>query len=238
MLSKINIENKIASVRSRRISEQDILAEVHSIFEKNDRERQTIITSLQDKSDGSINNFDFDLLDPSRIYHIKDIEKLCIDYRLRFLDSRFFKGGYPDEAITAIRELENKHHTTVTNCKIVAPAKLMKLENADDPLLMAPMGNDYFYLIHKWGNDLHPLRKLQMWPYKSFENLLATIFVLSIILTGMIPMHLFTLSSGEMEYVMLFLFVFKGVAGAVLYYGFAKGKNFNKAIWRSKYYNA
>lgn len=238
MLSKVNIEEKIAKVRSRRILEEDILAEVHSIFKQNDSERATIEKSLNTQNNDSVNEFDFDLLETSRIYHIDDIEKLCVDYRLRFLDSKYFKGAYPDEAITAIRELENKHKTTVKNCKIVAPSKLMKLENADDPLLMAPMGNDYYYLIHKWGNDLHPLRKLMMWPYKSFENLIFAVFILSILLTAMMPMHLFTLSSGEMEYVMLFLFVFKGVAGAVLYYGFAKGKNFNKAIWQSKYYNA
>ena len=40
------------------------------------------------------------------------------------------------------------------------------------------------------------------------------------------------------EYLLLFLFMFKAVGGIVLFYGFAKGKNFNNAIWNSKYYNA
>ena len=35
----------------------------------------------------------------------------------------------------------------------------------------------------------------------------------------------------------IILFMFKAVAGIALYYGFAKGKNFNTAIWNSKYYN-
>ena len=31
-------------------------------------------------------------LDPKKIFHVKDIKKVCIDYRLRFLDSSFYKG--------------------------------------------------------------------------------------------------------------------------------------------------
>jgi hypothetical protein len=114
----------------------------------------------------------------------------------------------------------------------------MKLENADDPLLFAPMGNDYYYLIHKWGNDLHPFRKVLMWPYKTFENLVFTVLLISMLLTGITPLQLFSAGNPNQEYLLFFLFVFKGVAGIVLFYGFSKGKNFNKAIWRSKYYNA
>mgnify|MGYP006897565197 CR=1 FL=1 len=33
-------------------------------------------------------------------------------------------------------------------------------------------------------------------------------------------------------------FIFKAIAAVVLYYGFAAGKNFNTAIWNSKYFNA
>ena len=35
-------------------------------------------------------------------------------------------------------------------------SKLFRLKNTDDPLLFVPLGNSYFYLVHKWGNDLHP----------------------------------------------------------------------------------
>ena len=48
----------------------------------------------------------------------------------------------------------------------MAPSKLFKLKNADDPLLFASLGSDYFYLIDKWGNDLSYFRKISMWPFK------------------------------------------------------------------------
>ncbi|PVW14799.1 hypothetical protein DDV96_09195 [Marixanthomonas spongiae] len=238
MLSKTNIETKLERVRDKRISETDILKEVETIFSETKAKRDAIKKTLVEDASGKTNSFDFDKLKSNRVYHITDIQKICVDYRLRFLDSRFFKGTIPEEAVSKIRQLENDHNTALGNFKIMAPSKLLKLENADDPLLFAPMGNDYFYLIHKWGNDLHPLRKLLMWPYKTLENLVVTVFLLSILLTAITPMHLFSAAPTMQEYVLLFLFMFKSVGGLVIYYGFAKGKNFNTAIWKSNYYNA
>mgnify|MGYP001274815276 FL=1 len=238
MLSKTNIELKLEQLRNKRISEEAILDEVAQIFSEIETKRNIIKQTLKQESLKKQNTFNFDKLESNRIYHISDIQKLCVDYRLRFLDSRFFKGTIPEEAVSKIRQLENDHNTTLTNLKIIAPAKLLKLENADDPLLFAPMGNDYFYLTHKWGNDLHPLRKVLMWPYKTLENLVITVFLVSLLLTAITPIHLFSTGPTTQEYLLLFLFMFKWVGGMVLFYGFAKGKNFNTAIWNSKYYNA
>lgn len=238
MFSRTNIEKQLLKYRSKRIEEQSIMNEVLRIFSENEIQRTKILSALNEKSIEIENHFNFDLLESSHIFHINDIEKLCVNYRLRFLDSHFFKGTIPEEAISEVRTLENKHNIILKNFKIVAPAKLLKLENADDPLLFAPMGNDYLYLIHKWGNDLHPFRKLQMWPYKSFENLVFTVAALSLLITAIMPMQLFTPNANFQEYLFLFLIIFKGVGGMVIFYGFSKGKNFNGAIWKSKYYNA
>lgn len=237
MLSRINIEKKLLEQRFRRVEEQELMKEVFRIFSENEEERKAIISKLGNSSTSESNSFNFNLLETSHIFHLEDIKNICTIYRLRFLDSKFFKGGIPEEAISKIRNLESIHHTSLKNFKIVAPAKLLKLENADDPLLFAPMGNDYYYLIHKWGRDLHPLRKWLMWPYKSFENLVFTVFLFSILLTALIPMSWFTAQAGTQEYIFLFLILFKMVGGIVLFYGFAKGKNFNGAIWNSKFYN-
>lgn len=238
MFSGTDIEVQLRNYRNKRIGEDAIIQEVERIFSNNEKEREKIVSQLEGHSHQEINCLNLDLLERGRIFHLEDIKRLCITYRLRFLDSKYFKGNFPEEAISEIRELEKDHNTTLKNFKIIAPAKLLKLKNADDPLLFAPMGNDYFYLVHKWGNDLHPFRKLLMWPYKNFENLVFTVFVVSILLTAFTPLHWFSKNPGMQEEILLFLFIFKCVAGIVLYYGFAKGKNFNGAIWNSNYYNA
>lgn len=239
MIPKTDIKKQLIKYARKRITSEDILTEVQIIFSENELERAKISKRVSEKTEITQSPLDLKLLKAEKIFHLQDIKKLCVDYRLRFLDAHFFKGPFPEEAISKIRYLEKEHQTTLEGFKVVAPSKLLKLENADDPLLFVPLGHDYFYLVHKWGNDLHPLRKLLMWPYKSFENLVFTVFLLSILLTYLTPMQAFT--KGEVtaqEYFLMFLFMFKAVGGVVLFYGFAKGKNFNSAIWNSKYYNA
>ena len=239
MFSKTDVKEKLYMRRNKRISVDSILQEVHAILANNELERNQISSQLVEGSVGFENNFTINKLIPRRIFHLDDIKNICVTYRLRFLDSQYFKGDFPEEAISKIRQLEKEHKTSLSGFKVIAPSKRLKLENADDPLLFTPMGNDYFYLIHKWGNDLHPLRKWLMWPYKSFDNLVFTIFLISVALTAITPLHLFT--KGEVtpqEWLLMFLFMFKAVGGIALFYGFAKGKNFNTAIWNSKYYNA
>ena len=238
MISKTNIEHQLLKARCNRISEESLLKEVALILTENQTANIRKTTNPEKLEKPLAQSFDLNLLERNQIYHISDIKKICIDYRLRFLDAHYFRGTIPEEATSKIRNLEKDHDISLNTFKIMAPSKLLKLENADDPLLFSPLGGDYYYLIHKWGNDLHPLRKLLMWPYKSFENLIFLIFVLSIVMTLITPIGLFSKANGMQEHLLIFLFFFKGIAGIALFYGFAKGKNFNGAIWRSRFYNA
>lgn len=237
-LSRTNLESQLLKIRNKKLAEQDILALVKDIFEKTRQENEQVLETLYSGSGETPNNFNFDLLESDRIFHISEIKKICIDYRLRFLDSKFFKAEFPMEAISKIKRLEKEHQIAIESFKIIAPSKLLKLENADDPLLFAPMGNDYFYLIHKWGNDLHPLRKLLMWPLKCLENFALLLLIISFLLALSVPQGMFSYQQSNTEFFMLFFFIFKWVAGLAIFLGFKKGKNFNSAIWRSRYYNA
>ncbi|GAA0733776.1 hypothetical protein GCM10009430_48230 [Aquimarina litoralis] len=235
---KTNIEQKLANVRAKQLDETNWRSQVEAIFTRENQKDSRILDTLENGTPIEKNDFIFDYLDSNNIYHIDQIKKICIDYRLRFLASKYFKGKLPQEALSKIKDLEKTHNLELKGFKIIAPSKLFKLENADDPLLFAPMGNDYYYLIHKWGEDLHPFRKLMMWFFKSFENLIVLTFLVSVLLTFMIPQGLFSKENTSSEYVMIFFFMFKSVAAVVLFYGFALGKNFNTAIWNSKYFNA
>lgn len=185
-----------------------------------------------------VNDFDLDKLAAANIFHIDNIKNTCIDYRLRFLDLKYFKNDLPQEAFDKIARLEAVHGTTLSGFKIMAPSKLFRLKNTDDPLLFVPIGNDYFYLIHQWGDDLSPFRKLFMWPFKNIWNLLVLIMGISWIATSLTPMAIFSKTTSWSTYWMVYFFMFKAIASIVLFYGFALGKNFNPAIWNSKYNKA
>jgi len=185
-----------------------------------------------------VNNFDLEKLATANIFHIDNIKNTCIDYRLRFLDLKYFKNDLPQEAFDKIARLEAVHGTTLSGFKIMAPSKLFRLKNTDDPLLFVPIGNDYFYLIHQWGDDLSPFRKLFMWPFKNIWNLMVLIMGISWIATSLTPMAIFSKTTSWSTYWMVYFFMFKAIAAIVLFYGFALGKNFNPAIWNSKYNKA
>tara|TARA_B100000378_G_scaffold204222_1_gene167584 strand:- start:47 stop:766 length:720 start_codon:yes stop_codon:yes gene_type:complete len=238
ILRGTNIEHKLQKSKNKSARSLDILDEVQQILNKDSRKDEQICKQLSSKSNTRENDFDFDLLETDKIFHIEHIKEICIDYRLRFLNSSYFKGEIPQEAISKIKQLEAAHNTKIRGFKIMAPSKLFKLEDKDDPLLFAPIGNDYFYLIHKWGNDLHPLRKLFAWPFKNIANLGLVVLLISYLVTLMVPEGLFSKKNTTAEFWIIYFFMFKCIASIVIFYGFALGKNFNPAIWKSKYFNA
>lgn len=235
LLKRTNIHDKLLREQHRATSEAGVLNWVNQFIKKTPSSNQRILENLSKNIEADVTDFNFDLLDSERIFHESSIKKICVNYRLRFLDTRFFKGTFPQEALNEIKNLEKEHQTPLNGFKIMAPSKMFVLNKTDDPLLFAPMGNDYYYLIHKWGNDLHPLRKLTMWPFKSFENIIVAILVSSLIATALIPDGLFAPEQSFSQDVMVFFFMFKSIAAIVLFYGFALGKNFNTAIWKCQY---
>ncbi len=238
MLHRTNIQHQLNRAREKALSEEQLLREVYAILVKDQQTEDRISKNVKGGTNSSRNQFDLELLETGRIYHIDQIKEICINYRLRFLDTKYFKSEIPREAISEIKKLEKDHQIELRGFKIIAPSKLFKLEDKDDPLLFAPIGNQYYYLIHQWGNDLHPLRKLFAWPFKNIVNLTMLVVLLSYLVTLMVPQGLFSKSGSTAEFWIIFFFMFKSIASVVIFYGFALGKNFNPAIWNSKYFNA
>lgn len=239
MLRRTNIEQKLQQTRKKALADSDLLEQVRNILAEDDLKEDAIIARMKSPQKPTPrNSFNFDLLETKHIYHVDQIRDICVNYRLRFLDTRYFKNEIPQEALSKIKQLEKEHDTTLRGFKIVAPSKMFKLENADDPLLFAPIGNGYFYLIHKWGNDLNAFRKIFAWPFKSFENLIIITILISLLAAYAVPNGIFSKDTSGVQFLLIFFFTFKSIASMVLYYSFAAGKNFNTAIWNSKYFNA
>jgi hypothetical protein len=237
LFKNTNIEEQLHKSKLR-ISEEELINEVYDLLQKSSGNQEKIHKTLSGNTKTLENNFVLDLLDTDKIFHIEQIKEICINYRLRFLDAKYFKGQIPATAKDKIEELEQKHHIEIGGYKIIAPSKLFKLADKDDPLLFAPLGNGYFYLIHKWGNDLHPLRRILVWPFRNIVNLSILVLFISFLTTLLVPNGLFSKTNSQMEFLIIFFFMFKSIAAVVIFYGFAMGKNFNPAIWNSRYFNA
>jgi len=230
-----HIEAQLLSARRKFMPEAEILAAVAQLLNENETERDNIRAALRSQ-DGETNPFKPALLEKDSIFHLTQIKAICIDYRLRFLDSSLFSDGIPEEAISKIGALEKTHGICLQGFKIMAPTKAFQLLSYDDPLLFAPIANDYYYLVHKWGNDITPKRKWLVKPFKNLMNFTWFCVVLSLLITWMTPQTNLS-KSVPMANIIIFLFAFKSIIAVFLYAFFMLGKNFNAAIWDRKYFN-
>ena len=128
-------------------------------------------------------------MDPDRVFHVDSIRAMCVKYKLRFLDAGRFKGSIPPRAIYELRRLEARAEGHLQGFKVMAPAERFRLCESDaDPLLFLPVGNDHYYLVHKWGKDLSWWRAIWAWPQRGLEQLAITVLVLGLALGALFPM--------------------------------------------------
>ena len=171
MLGAANLQEELVKNRTKELRGKSVINWVNELLKEVDDKHNRIENTLQtSNSTNKVNKFDLEKIDNNRIFHISQIRNICLEYRLKFLDTSFFKGDYPKETISKINELERNHDIQIQGYKIIAPSILFKLKKADDPLLFAPIGNNLYYLIDKWGNDINATRKIKYWPVRTFDN--------------------------------------------------------------------
>ena len=148
-MKKVNLFEELLRERNKQISSIELKSLITDIWHKEDFKKNRIANSLNDKNNKNFNKMKFENMETKNIFHKDTIKSICVQYRLRFLDSNLFKGDYPNNITKVISDIEKKHETTLSNFMIMAPSKLFKIKSPDDPILFVPIGNDYYYLIHK-----------------------------------------------------------------------------------------
>jgi hypothetical protein len=181
-------------------------------------------------------------LDEKRIYHSETIRGLCVKYRLRFLDAGLFKGELPKQAIHAIRVLERKAEGPLQSFKMMAPAARFRLSDSEvDPLLFVPVGDDRYYLVHKWGSDLGRHRVLLGWAVRSPVHLGVVVLALAMVLSALMPTHLMTADPsvgfwGAHRF-LFFVWTCMVCTSFTVFGWFAFFGQFSIHSWNSKYFN-
>ena len=232
---ELNLKQALEKERDSLMYTPDLEYIINRIFKESKDKKERILFELEKNNDSQFNDLVFDKLDRDRIFHIDSIKKLCIKYRLRFLDTNLFKGKYPEELFNIIPALEIKHNSKFKNFKIIAPSKLFILKSREDPLLFVPIGNNYYYLIHKWGRDLKTYRKFLFWPLKNLNTLIYTSIFLS--LASTLIFSLFFNGFSNIQLFLIFLFNIKTFVFITFYSFFMMRKNFNESIWNHNYIN-
>ena len=232
-MKKVNLFEELLRERNKQISSNELKSLIKDIWDKEDFKKNRIAKSLNEKNNENFNKMKFAEMETKNIFHKDTIKSICVQYRLRFLDSNLFKGDYPNNITKVISDIEKKNETTLNNFMIMAPSKLFKIKSPDDPILFVPLGNDYYYLIHKWGEEFNHLRKLLVLPFKNIDNL--TVFSILVSVFFALVGKLFMPSLTSSEVFILFLFLVKGFIFIFFYMFFLTRRNFSESIWNSKY---
>jgi len=112
------------------------------------------------------------------VFHIDQIRDLCVDYDLRFLPSRLYKGWIDSELGLKVRKFVKKHNLSDYDLDdsfyIMAPAKQFELKSIElapkeyDPLLFYKIDDENYTLVHQWGSELNGLRYISAFRKRSF----------------------------------------------------------------------
>lgn len=122
-----------------------------------------------------------------KVYKIEQIEKLCVDYRLRFLQSRYYTGSYDVEVAAKIKEFAKSTNSPIDEYTLgrrffmMAPQEMFQLRDEKyiskaelrrqaDPAIFYQIDEKHYRLIHKWGDDFTILRLIEGFRWKSWWN--------------------------------------------------------------------
>ena len=136
----LNLQQALKKDRDKLISTRKLESLIDDFHSQRMVRIKQIEESLNKKSDLTPNNLIFDELELKNIFHIDSIKKLCIRYRLRFLDTSLFMGDYPSELYKVIPKLEQIHNTKF---KTMALAVYFDYEDEIRKLMLNP----YWILI-------------------------------------------------------------------------------------------
>jgi len=201
MFERWNVRDELTREREELASDYCPVSIAKTIYIEQEFEDCRIKDALGNSNCGA-QELDELLLDSDRIYTLNEIKKIAIDYRLRFLPSKYFLGEIPYNAIAEIKHIRRVTGTEVNKFRVLAPSRRFELEDENaDPLLFTPLSNGKYYLIHQWGNDLAWYKKLLAVPLRSYRHMVALACSLALLFSILTPTKMIMHSSRvEIDY--------------------------------------
>ncbi len=233
----MDILNALQSQREKNIEFQqnNLLKEAYSILKGDISEVKSSSVNFFSHQNESILAVKPLVLDTNRVFSIKDIKSVCIDFRLRFLDKKFYRAELPYDAHIKLTAFEIEIGESVS-FKILTEAQNFKSTYPHtQQLLFADLGNGEFYFIHKWGNEFNDFRKYTAMPYKNIEFLFTLILIISSVLTIITPTNFITTKPNIDYFSMIrlafFFWCVVALSALFTYYIVAIRKGMNSSEW-------
>lgn len=232
--TQCSVLKDLESLKNKRKEEDLLLLEIKSILHKSFRKNYTFEFSLNENQ--LLNDEE---IPQDNIYTLQEIEKICVLYRLKFLDASHFKKPIPSVAEVKIEYLNDTYNKNIAGLKIVSFYECFNQYHypKNFGILFAPTINGHYYLIHHWGEPISNKRKWQYFPLRTFETLAFSVILFTLIVDLILPTHLITLDRtatywcGYRIGVFFHLLIFFG--GLTMFVVISFFKNVSKNIWDS-----
>jgi hypothetical protein len=238
-LYKINILEGLRKVRNRTKTNEDTLVDEAQRILRNDLfTDKKILQNLKQYANSNELITEEDV-NPEYIFTLKEIKTMAINYRLKFLESKYYKPEIPYEAVLKIKELNATYKKELKQFKILSVAESFSGKAVENnAALFAKTNHDNYYVIHTWGTDLERGRKIKYWPLRNVETLAITIMVFTLIVTLSLPTNLITLDTkatywcGYRAGTFFHLLIF--FTGFTTYFTITFAKNFSSGNWNKQ----
>lgn len=238
MIGKVNIELELKKIRKKIFDPQEeLLNEARKIIRFGVIPTREPAFPVYDYFSNPMEN-----LEKDRIFNLEEIRRVCVKYRLRFLDLSSYKEALPPFAFKAMQNLEDRIGY-VPEYKLIAPASFFRLKDRDkDPLLFARISEDKFFLVTKWGEDLSAIRAVVAFPFQTLESFLAVLSVICLSVSFILPAEWLVNGPENINNIFYYrsmLFCWSLIVSFffLVFIGLTFRKNFNDAEWDSKYFN-
>lgn len=239
MFSGYDIKQELLKYKVSAVKPEDeIIIEANKILKQSIFKEQNILSNLKTYNK-SFQLLDEVGLDEHLIFTTEEIRKICIKFRLKFLNSQNYHFDIPYEVILKIKDLNRSQKKDLDGFQMLGVSETFKRKshNANFVLFVPTIYGNY-YLLHSWGTKLTWYKKLLAFPLRSFESLAVTLLVLAFMITLSLPTCLITLDKTATywcgyriaTYFHLLIF-FSGVSAYILV-GF--NKRFSGQVWQQE----
>lgn len=231
----INLKKELEQAQVSR--EQDsVLNQALAILNMDAAHEQTIARRIAKRSKKRASGYLL-TLDHSQMFDTETIESICVKYRLRFLDSSFYKGEIPVEAVRAAKRIESDSGVRFSNFRIIAPAERFELKDSTkDPILLAELPNGKFYYIYQWGNDMRWYEYLLKYPFRHIGSLTMVALAFGAITAAIVPTQFVDWKAEFFYRFFMFSMTSALLVMLVIITGIMYSKDFSENVWNSKFF--
>ena len=232
------VMQEFKKIKSQQKEEDQIVLEVRNIIKRSIFSPKSVLQNLDIYHKKNFYLDDEDL-DAENIYTLEEIEKVCVKYRMSFLDIVYYKKEIPSVAEIKVMYLNDTFNKNLQGFKVLSYRECFThtYTDKDYGILFAPTLNGHYYMIHQWGKPVPKWRKWQYLPLRNFETLAISVILFTLIVDLLLPTHLITLDrtagywSGYRLGVYFHLLIF--FSGLTMFFVIGFFRNVSKNIWNT-----